>query len=357
MGRMLVERDHELAQLEAARLGTGAVLLVEGSPGIGKTSLLGRARTLAGEREMCVLHARGTRLESDYAMGVVRQALGGRVRDGSDSEALFSGAAGLARAVVLEVSESVQTAPLGVLHGLHWLVRNLAERAPVLLAIDDLHWADELSLRFLAYLARRVESARVALVVATREVDGSGAVAEVLGEIHGDPGVEVAQLRPLGVEGVAAVLGEASSGSVEPEFSRVCREVSGGNPFLLTELVRMLRDEGVAFTNSQAGRIVSLAPATVARRVRLTLARVGSDARDLARAVAVLGEDVDLDAAAELAGMSLAAASDSAGELARAGVLDAGLPLRFLHPLVAGAVRADLSAPELGTLARRNVHG
>src|SRR5579872_4742624 len=286
-------------------------------------------------------------------MGVVRQAFEPAIRGAPDAGVLFSGAAELARGVVLEISDDSQALPGGVLHGLYWLVANLAERAPVLLVIDDAHWADEPSLRFVSYLSRRVESLNVALVVALRDIDGAGGMAEVLGELRSDPSIEVVRPRPLGVSGVEVMLGEFADGPVDEGFARACRDASGGNPFLLTELVRALRDEGVPFTSAEAGRVGGLAPATVSRRVRLTLSRLGADARTLARAVAVLGEDVELDVAAQLAALPVASASDAAGQLAQAGVLDGVLPLRFQHPLLAGAVRSDFSAAELAAAHAR----
>ncbi len=320
--------------------------MIEGPAGIGKTSLLASARERAGENGMVVLHARGAQLERDYAMGLVRQALEPVVRDERDRERLFAGAARLARGVLLDFSERAEAAPVGVLHGLYWLTANLAERAPLLLAIDDAHWADEPSLRFLAYLARRVESVAVALVIATRVSEDAAPLAEIWGEIRSDPATELVHPMPLAVAGVETVLREFASRSVEEEFARACREATGGNPFLLGELVRTLRAEDVPFTAENAKRIARIAPPTVARRVRGTLARLGPAARGLARAVAVLGENVELDLAAELADAPIAGAASVAGQLVRAGVLEDATPLRFLHPLLASAVWSDLSMPE-----------
>ena len=83
-------------------------------------------------------------------MGLVRQCLEPALRSDPDQDGLFAGAARLARGVVLEVPDDSDSAPVGVLHGLYWLTANLAERAPLLFAIDDAHWADEPSLRFVA---------------------------------------------------------------------------------------------------------------------------------------------------------------------------------------------------------------
>jgi DNA-binding CsgD family transcriptional regulator len=341
------------AVLNAAREGAGGVLAVEGLAGIGKTSLLASARQRASGSGITVLNARGTPLERDYAMGLVRQSLEPAVRVEPDHESLFVGAARLARTVLFDLPGDAAATTVGVLHGLYWLTANLAERAPLLLTIDDAHWADEPSLRFLAYLTRRVESVGIALVIATRPSEDGGAVAEILGEIRSDPATELVHLRPLAVAGVQAVLRELGGAPVEQEFARACHEATGGNPFLLSELVRTLRSEGVPFTAGSAARLGGFAPPTVARRVRATLERLGPGAAALTRAVAVLGEEVELDLAAELAGVPMGEAAGVAGALAQAGVFADATPLRFLHPLLSGAVQAGLSMPERATAHAR----
>lgn len=328
------------------------MLLVEGPAGIGKTTLLAGARQRASANGMTVLHTRGTPLERDYAMGLVRQALEPVVRRARDTE-LFAGAAGLAGNALLDLPGGAAAPPAGVLHGLYWLIANLAERAPVLLAVDDAHWGDEPSLRFLAFLARRVESIAVALVIADRAGLDEGTAAEILREIRSEPAADLVRLEPLGVTGVEAVLREVGAGIVDEEFALACHDATGGNPFLLSELVRSLRAEGVSFTAASAARLGGFAPPTVSRRLRSTLDGIGPAARSLARAVAVLGEDVELELAAKLGAVSMAEAPAVAGELTRAGVLADSTPLGFLHPLLAGAARADLSAQERAAMHAR----
>lgn len=254
--------------------------------------------------------------------------------------------------MVLDISDDLDAAPVGVLHGLYWLLANLAERAPLLVAIDDAQWADDPSLRFLAYLTRRVETLPVALVICAR-AGGDVATEAVLTAIMADPSSEVLRPRPLPIVGVERFLRDAAAGSVEEDFVRACHGATGGNPFLLEELVRALCAEGVPFTAAGAARLRGVTPPTVAHTVRATLDRLLPGARALARAVAVLGEDVELDLAAEVAGMPVDEAAFIAGELARAGILDDATPLGFRHPILAGAVRADLAAPERAAAHRR----
>ncbi|MDQ3677781.1 MAG: AAA family ATPase [Actinomycetota bacterium] len=343
-----MERDDEFALLDAAldsaRSGAGATVLIEGPAGIGKTSLLASVRERSAIAGMAVLHGSGSPLEREYAMGVVRQCLEPAVRDNANSDGLFGGAARLAQSAILDIPADLGAAPAGVLHGLYWLTANLADRAPLLLAVDDAHWADEPSLRFLAYLARRVQSIAVALVICTRvDEDGAGGA---LAQIRSDPTTEIVQPPPLGHTGVEALLRALGDGAVDGGFARACHQATGGNPFLVGEVVRALRARGVPFTAAGAEQVTQTTPPTVARSVRATLDRLGPAARALARAAAVLGDDVDLGLAAELADLPLSEAAPVAGDLTRAGIFDDAPTLRFRHPILSGAARADQSVPE-----------
>src|SRR3954451_21076131 len=139
----LLERDPELKVIEdaltAASGGVGGAVLVEAPAGLGKSSLLGAARTRAQERGFTVLAARGRELERDFAFGVARQLFEARLRGERPAvrRRLLEGSAGLAAELLgLEPSASAPAAGAGApypqLHGLHWLSPNLAERAPLM---------------------------------------------------------------------------------------------------------------------------------------------------------------------------------------------------------------------------------
>ena len=126
----------------------------------------------SGRRRSRGLPRRGSELEADFAFGVVRQLFERRLAsvDDDDRQALLAGSAGAVRALLL--GELVETpafdTSFAVLHGLYWLTINLADSGPLLIAVDDAHWADEPSLRWLAYVAPRLEGAAVAVLVALR---------------------------------------------------------------------------------------------------------------------------------------------------------------------------------------------
>jgi hypothetical protein len=119
-------------------------VVVEGPAGIGKSRLLGAAREQALAMGMVALWARATELEAGYSFGVVRQLFEPVLARSEDVEALFAGAAGLARQVVdpAAFSPSRPVDEFAVFHGLYWLAANVAERAGVVLTVDDVQWCD-----------------------------------------------------------------------------------------------------------------------------------------------------------------------------------------------------------------------
>ncbi|HWT93727.1 MAG TPA: ATP-binding protein, partial [Solirubrobacteraceae bacterium] len=177
----LLERERELHELEAAIAGAldgrGRSLLLEGPAGIGKTELLRAALAIAGARGARTVLARGSEFERGFGFGVVRQLFEPLVAETPEAEraALLSGAAGLAGDALGDGSEAAGAdTAFATLHGLYWLCVNLADRRPLVLAVDDLQWADAASLRWIAFLARRIEGLPV-LLVATLRTDGAAA--------------------------------------------------------------------------------------------------------------------------------------------------------------------------------------
>src|SRR5918998_3789413 len=176
----LLERESELQQLdrvvEDACAGLGRLVLVEGLPGIGKSRLLEAARVRARERGMVVLSARASELDREFPLGVVRQLFEALVMS-SDAErhaTLLHGAAGLAAPLLgrglpeREVADPGADPSLAHFHALYWLTANLAEEAPTALVVDDVHWADAGSLRFMEFLLPRLDELPVLLALAAR---------------------------------------------------------------------------------------------------------------------------------------------------------------------------------------------
>src|SRR5689334_9068596 len=148
---LLLDRENDLAAIDnslaEAQEGAGRIVLIEGPPGIGKTALLDELRRRASERDIAVLTARAGELERGFGFGVVRQLLEAPVvgADRAERARLLAGAARLAEPVFTDLRAAEQTGDVAfaTLHGLYWLVVNVAERGPLVLAVDDAQWADE----------------------------------------------------------------------------------------------------------------------------------------------------------------------------------------------------------------------
>jgi DNA-binding CsgD family transcriptional regulator/tetratricopeptide (TPR) repeat protein len=347
----LLEREAELATLEGIVSQTGGLLLaIEGPPGIGKTALLGEAKSRGHEAGMQVLTARGSELERSFSFGVVRQLfepLLASLPDAERDEAL-SDAAALAEPLFNPQQLAAETgtdSSLATLHGLYWLAANLAGSRPLLLAIDDLHWCDLPSLRWLAYLLPRMEGLAVSVVVGLRPAE-EGEDPGLLDQIVSDPLATVIRPAPLSAEATARFLREALSPEAEDAFCAACREETGGNPLLLRELVHAIAVEGLAPTAANLPHLRELEARAGSRAVSLRLSRLQPEATALAQSVAILGEDADPRQAAELAGLDELAASEAAEALVRVDVLRAQQRLGFVHPLIGAAVYESLTALE-----------
>ena len=225
----LREREIEVAEtkvgIEQARDGHGQLLVVQAAAGLGKTSLLAATRRSARESGMRVLTARGSELESSFAFGVVRQLFESVLHGVSDEvrSRWLSGAAELARPM-FDTSTAVEAldvadATYARLHGLYWLCCNMAHEQPLLLSVDDGHWADDPSLKFLSFLSRRLEDVAVLVLVGTRP--NEEALSSELPTLVADPAARNLSLAPLSDGAVrdwvrAALGSEAAERSAAP---------------------------------------------------------------------------------------------------------------------------------------------
>jgi DNA-binding CsgD family transcriptional regulator len=347
----LLERDGELARLttllRGALAGEAHVVLVEGAAGIGKSRLLAEVRREATAARMRVLAARGSELEREFPFGVVRQLFETTLADPQVAASAFAGAAEAARPIFASLSGSVAEgdASFAALHGLFWLTVNLTGESPVLLAVDDLHWCDRPSLRFLAYLVRRLEGLPVLLAGSLRPAE-PGADLALLAEIAHDPLAVSVRPAPLSPGGAEALVRERLGRSPDDAFGRALHRATGGNPLLLHELLKALEAERIEPTAANLAVVEELGPRAASRSVLLRLSRLPAETVAVARAAAVLGEGTDYAAVAALAGVSEAAAADASGLLARAEILRPELPLAFVHPLVHAAVYHDVPPGE-----------
>jgi DNA-binding CsgD family transcriptional regulator len=352
-----LERDHEVALLEevlaATRRDAGRVIVIEGEAGIGKTTLLSAALACARRLKLRALLARGGEHEREFGFGIVRQLFEDALLIASAEErrAALEGHASQA-APLFGLSEGPSEAdPAAVQHGLYRLTLNLARRMPLLLVIDDVHWADLASLRWVLYLARRIERAPVCVLL-TRRPGEFEAPEDLLRRLLAEPAVDKLDLGPLSQQ-ACEQLAAAILPQPEPELCAVCYYQTAGNPFFLRELCHTLADERLSSRQDLLDSARRLGPERLRNSVLVRLFRMPAAARELVRAVAVLETDAELRHVAALAGLESEEAFSAVDQLAAARILGQGTPLRFVHPILRATVYRELSAAHRGVLHRR----
>lgn len=361
--RPLVERDDEQIVIEEAvedaRGGSSRLLLIDGLPGVGKTRLLLFARDLGRAAGFQVLAARGSELERSFAFGLVRglfQPCIAGLSEGRRREVLSGQARMAVRPLGLEVG--ARRRPSGealqaTFNGLFWLSAALAQERPLLLAVDDVQWSDETSLRWLAFAAPRFEGLPVLMVLAHRQSEPGVDVSGLIFELSRLERADVLAPQPLSRDAVKLLVGNAFASTPKPVFVDACYEATKGNPFLLHELLRELE---AARIDLQSGRgaecIARLGSTRVSESVFSRVRKLGDDAVRLTRAAAVLGDRARLIHAAALAGLDEERAMRVAAMLVDADVLAEGFPLEFVHPLVRSAIYEHLPYAE-----RLEAHG
>lgn len=356
----LLERDNDLGPLrdlvDATAGGAGSVAVIHGPAGIGKTSLLRATCDYARAQGLVVLSARGSQLEQTLAYSVVRRLFERHVLalPPETSAEVFSGAAGMAASVVgaANADQPPVADPdptFAILHGLHWLAVNLASQQPLVLCVDDAHWVDEATLRWLAYLGERSDDAAILLLLATR--DGEPGDPVVLRSLLERPETLAVSPAALSLPAVAelanALLGESSE-----DLIGACHHATAGNPLLLHELLLALQDVATRPGADPVAAVAGLTTDTIARSVLPRLARLGREAVAIAAAAAVLGDDASLPTIAAVAGVDAKTATGAVDALARAEILVGSTRLEFAHPVVRAVVYSDLPPAD-----RSRLHG
>jgi len=357
----LLERERELAAVDELLKHDGA-MVVEGGAGIGKTALLEAACGRAAGAGYEVLRARGSELEAAFPFGVVRQLFERRLAKlpARERGVVLAGPAGAVRPLLLgEVDEAAASdTSFAVLHGLYWLAANLADRRPLLIAIDDAHWADEPSLRWLGHLATRLEGLALAMIVALRPREPESTAPSLV--TLRDEAQVVARPALLSEAAVGEVVRAALGAGAPGELCQAVWAASGGNPLYVTELLRAAPVRERPAGELDPHELLAAGRAGVAPRVLVRLRALDPHAVELAHALAVLGDGCELRHAAAMAGVEMADAIALAAALVRAEVLAADDPPRFIHPVVRDAVEESLASDARDALHRsaaRVLHG
>ena len=309
-------------------------VLVEGPAGIGKTRLLEELGRRAAGRGVTVLAAHGSPLEQSFGYGVVRQLMESVVTD-----ELLCGAGAAARGV-FDLAGGHREGSLAVLHALYSVTAQLAAERPLLISVDNLQWVDPPSLRYLAYLARRMDGLP-ALVAATIRTGEADEIADLVAEIAFDTDTLFVQPQPLSEE-ATQTLAERAYG--QPAADRCSSPLATARraeiPCCYGNFCRRSSRRTSSRTPRTPTAVLAVGSRAVSSQVLLRLRRMSEECRRVARSIAVLGDASHLPCVAALAGLSEWETASAIATLTRAQLLRDEDPLGFAHPIVG---RSDLS--------------
>ncbi|MDZ5662258.1 BREX system ATP-binding domain-containing protein [Nocardioides sp. S-58] len=355
----LVGRDGELKALmravhEAFR-GDSTAVVVAGEPGIGKTFLLSTLRTRVDELGGLVLTGRASEFEQ-HPLGPFVDALDAHLHALDETVLEAMSDEDRTRLATLFPSLGIRVPAGGVSVGtpehrvsgyaaIRRLLELVSRERPLVLVLDDLHWADRSSLELFAFLLRRPGAARLLLVGAYRPRQVDADLAADVARAVFDGVARYVEVNPLDVQRVGDLMGVTDRRSAE-ELHRV----SGGNPFYLLTL---------AGTGEHAPQLDDGLPPAISQAILAELDRAGP-ARSLAEGAAVVGDPFGLDLAGWVAGVDEQSAYELIDQLVLRGIVESGdVPRQFAfrHPLVRRAVYDALPPGRRLALHERCVAG
>lgn len=317
-GRLL-ERETQLNQLRPLfsphwRHPVGPIV-IEGRAGIGKTALLGVACSLATEAGWTVLRARGDSYNTKVAYGILDRLL-------ASSPDLHSAPA---------AGETAERAAA--------LVGSLSDSSGIVIAIDDVQWADDATLDWLATICTWPTSRSIRLILTLGARD-PGRSLKSLRQLISDPSTHLLSPRRLSPKAIGQLATEFFGEAPSAEFVDACDGASGGVPFLLLALFREVEAAGVGAKDAETVRTAT--SPLVARSVLAQLLPLPSDANRVLEVVAAADGPIDLEVAAEACDLDVPAAGRMADALSAVNVLERGRPLRFREEFVRRTMCAQI---------------
>ena len=370
-GGVFVGRERELERLreavDAALAGRGSLQLLVGEPGIGKTRGAEELATYARVSGARVYWGRCREDEGAPAYWPWVQAIRSYARDADPVALAWQLGAGAAEVAQLipEVAEKLDIEPakgtdseearFRLFDSVTSLMLAAARDRPIVIVLDDLHWADEPSLLLLLFATRELASSGLLILGTYRDVElgRHHPLARVLGEISGIEGSERIPLRGLSVGAVERYIEMTSGAPAPPGLAQAVQEQTDGNPFFVGEVVRLLASEGKL---THGGSVADLQiPQGVREVVGRRLDRLSERTNEALRVAAVIGRDFEEELVwrvAELQPEELMAAAREA--IAERLVTDLGdRHYSFAHALVRDTLYEELSPPKRSALHER----
>src|SRR5581483_6465870 len=372
--RVFVGREAELKQLQvafdAALSGQGSLIAVVGEPGIGKTALCEQIATYAAVRggKTLVGHSyeEGS-LSLPYLAFVesLRSYVLARDPDGLKQD-LGSGAAEIAR-IISEVRDRVpvELRPAGDPEDDRWrlfqavtgFLRNAAQVQPVLLVLEDLHWADRGTLDYLLHLARNLTGARLLVLVTYRdvEVDRAHPLSGTLAELRRVAAFQRIALRGLTVDEVHRMMNTIRGNEVPWSAAEAIHRQTEGNPLFVQEVLRYVAEEGIVareggrYIRADGGEPGLGIPEGLRDVIGKRLSRLSPECNRLLTVAAVIGREFALDVLSRVARISKDEVLFGLEEGLKVGVLEeqarvGGVLYRFSHAMFRQTLYEELSA-------------
>ncbi|MEZ0068884.1 tetratricopeptide (TPR) repeat protein [Streptacidiphilus sp. MAP12-20] len=351
------------ADAAAGDTSPGGLLLYRGRAGFGKTSLLNRLRAAANsERDgQLLLYARAGEQQTGAAFHVARQLLQPALAKMTETERreLFIGWYDIAAPALglVPPDPSRQADPLGVQEALSLVVTQLSvNRGPVLLMVDDLHWADQESLAWLTGYLGQISPLPLLAALSYRADTLPELVEEGLRHEARELGgrghvIELSKLSPAAVDAmVRSRLGE----DADDMFCRTCWSITDGNPYAVSSLIERLIEQKIEPIDENSDQLRGLVALSSGQEIGRRLERFGTDVQRTAFAAAVLDTPFDLELISRVAGLPLNQAQTAVDKLILDQILTRnGREFSFTHPTVATAVYQSITFPAM----RTSIHG
>ncbi|KAB8181121.1 helix-turn-helix transcriptional regulator [Microbispora catharanthi] len=355
---VLLHRDNELGVVDEVLAGLAegrpAVLVIQGTRGIGKTRLLHAA--LARRPGGVVLSARGHADERSFAFGIVRQLFdpmmsGSKRADPGAPAAVLDANVRAPALAAVPYDGSAPVVPATLLDDLYRATRSLTAGQPLIIAVDDLNHADPQSAQWCSYIARRLDGLPIAMILTCDVEDRSAG--DAIWDILALPYAR--SLRPSALcRRCAATLMESALGApVDDEIVTACHRLTKGNPLLLLETAGRLAAADVLPDRSELPHVMRIGATALSETVLEWLSGRYPSLLALLQSLAVIAPYAGLETAAMLAGYGAVAAEEAGHALAGAGLLEGSPPQRFTHDLVQSTILARMDPRARDELHRR----
>ncbi|MCP3803269.1 tetratricopeptide repeat protein [Allokutzneria sp. A3M-2-11 16] len=340
---LLVDRGAELDLLSRSvtglSLGRSALVVIENRPGAGRTALVRRTIALAEAAGIRVCPARGSRTESELRYGLVSQLLSAFPADDCP--------------VWTDARWAESERESEVLPALCREFLGLARREPLLVVVDDAHWADPWSARWLRALARRLREVPLLLVVAGNDgcrPIGLPAIAELAAPRSGSVAAHLLRPGPLSPAGVNMLLATACPGPLDEDFSRALLRATSGQVWLVRAVLRQFARTGLAPVMEHLGELHGTVATELGDRVARLTAVLPEELVGLLRALAVCGSRLDFRLVCSLAGLRTMPESEALARLEGVGLVRPGDEPELSDPVTASRVLSGMPERERAEL-------